>query len=124
MLEPTGFEPSKLYNSRYQPRGLQTTIFGAADAIHSTGFSWDEILEKVSPDHVGTYSSSAFGQMQSEGLGGMLQNRLNGDRVTRDSLSDRSDSCDHRSPAEPRQLPMGHTLREVTHCEKSRPDIC
>jgi len=84
---PTGFEPSKLYNSRYQPRGLQTTIFGAADAIHSTGFSWDEILEKVSPDHVGTYSSSAFGQMQSEGLGGMLQNRLNGDRVTTKNLA-------------------------------------
>ncbi|NQZ80814.1 MAG: beta-ketoacyl synthase [Colwellia sp.] len=84
---PTGFEPSKLYNSRYQPRGLQTTIFGAADAIHSTGFSWDEILEKVSPDHVGTYSSSAFGQMQSEGLGGMLQNRLQGDRVTTKNLA-------------------------------------
>ena len=23
-----------------------------------------------------------------------------------------------------RTSPMGHTLREVTHCEKSRPDIC
>ncbi|MFB1015187.1 MAG: beta-ketoacyl synthase, partial [Alteromonadaceae bacterium] len=46
---PTGFEPAKLYNSRYQPRGLQTTIFGASDAIHSTGFAWSEIMSKISP---------------------------------------------------------------------------
>lgn len=84
---PTGFEPANLYNSRYQPRGLQTTIFGAADAIHSTGFSWDEIIAKISPDLVGTYSSSAFGQMQGEGLGGMMKNRLNGDRVTTKNLA-------------------------------------
>jgi len=84
---PTGFEPAKLYNSRYQPRGLQTTIFGAADAIHSTGFSWDEIVGKISPDLVGTYSSSGFGQMQSEGLGGMLKNRLHGDRVSTKNLA-------------------------------------
>jgi acetoacetyl-[acyl-carrier protein] synthase len=84
---PTGFEPAKMYNSRYQPRGLQTTIFGAADAIHSTGFSWDEIMAKTSPDHVGTYSASAFGQMQGEGLGGMLKNRLHGDRVSTKNLA-------------------------------------
>ncbi len=84
---PTGFEPANLYNSRYQPRGLQTTIFGAADAIHSTGFSWDEIVGKISPDLVGTYSCSGFGQMQSEGLGGMMQNRLNGERVTTKNLA-------------------------------------
>ncbi|XPF92751.1 beta-ketoacyl synthase [Colwellia sp. RE-S-Sl-9] len=84
---PTGFEPANLYNSRYQPRGLQTTIFGAADAIHSTGFSWDEIIAKISPDLVGTYSSSGFGQMQAEGLGGMMKNRLNGERVTTKNLA-------------------------------------
>lgn len=84
---PTGFEPANLYNSRYQPRGLQTTIFGAADAIHSTGFSWEEIVGKISPDLVGTYSCSGFGQMQSEGLGGMLQNRLRGERVTTKNLA-------------------------------------
>ncbi len=84
---PTGFDPAILYNSRYQPRGLQATIFGAADAIHSTGFSWDEIMAHVSPDHVGTYSASAFGQMQSEGLGGMAQNRLKGERVTTKNLA-------------------------------------
>ena len=84
---PTGFEPAKLYNSRYQPRGLQTTIFGAADAIHSTGFAWEDIINKISPDLVGTYSSSGFGQMQSEGLGGMMQNRLNGERVSTKNLA-------------------------------------
>ncbi|WP_426358869.1 beta-ketoacyl synthase [Pseudocolwellia sp. HL-MZ19] len=84
---PTGFEPANLYNSRYQPRGLQTTIFGASDAIHSTGFSWDEIIAKISPDLVGTYSSSGFGQMQAEGLGGMMKNRLNGERVSTKNLA-------------------------------------
>ncbi len=84
---PTGFEPGKLYNSRYQPRGLQATIFGAADAIHSTGFSWDEIVNHISPDEVGTYSASILGQVQGEGLGGMFQNRLKGDRVTTKNLA-------------------------------------
>lgn len=83
---PTGFEPANLYKSRYQPRGLQSTIFGAADAIHSTGLTWDEITEKVSPDLVGTYSSSLFGQMQDEGLGGMMKSRLKGDRVSTKNL--------------------------------------
>jgi acetoacetyl-[acyl-carrier protein] synthase len=84
---PTGFEPAVLYNSRYQPRGLQATIFGAADAIHSTGYSWEEIASKVSPDEVGTYSASVFGQIQSEGLGGMMQNRMRGERVSTKNLA-------------------------------------
>lgn len=84
---PTGFAPSKMYNSRYQPRGLQTTIFGATDAIRSTGIEWDKILTKISPDQVGTYSSSVFGQMQAEGFGGMMQNRLMGDRVSTKNLA-------------------------------------
>ncbi|MEW6990308.1 beta-ketoacyl synthase [Colwelliaceae bacterium 6441] len=84
---PTGFEPASLYNSRYQPRGLQATIFGAADAIHSTGYSWDEIASKVSPDQVGTYSASVFGQVQAEGHGGMMQNRMRGERVSTKNLA-------------------------------------
>ncbi|MFT5529436.1 MAG: acetoacetyl-[acyl-carrier protein] synthase, partial [Alteromonadaceae bacterium] len=84
---PTGFEPAKLYNSRYQPRGLQTTIFGASDAIHSTGFAWSEIMAKISPDEVGTYSASVIGQMQSEGLGGLVRSRLKGDRVSTKNLA-------------------------------------
>lgn len=84
---PTGFEPAKLYNSRYQPRGLQATIFGAADAIHSTGYSWKDIANKVSPDEVGTYSASVFGQVQAEGHGGMMQNRMRGERVSTKNLA-------------------------------------
>ncbi|SEK98749.1 hypothetical protein/acetoacetyl-[acyl-carrier protein] synthase [Colwellia chukchiensis] len=84
---PTGFEPAKLYNSRYQPRGLQATVFGAADAIHSTGFRWQEIVDHISPDEIGTYSASVFGQTQAEGVGGMMQNRLKGDRVSTKNLA-------------------------------------
>jgi len=84
---PTGFEPASLYNSRYQPRGLQATIFGAADAIHSTGYSWSEIASKVRPDQVGTYSASVFGQVQTEGHGGMMQNRMRGERVSTKNLA-------------------------------------
>ncbi|MFT5758110.1 MAG: acetoacetyl-[acyl-carrier protein] synthase [Alteromonadaceae bacterium] len=84
---PTGFEPANLYNSRYQPRGLQATIFGAADAIHSTGYSWSEIASKVRPDQVGTYSASVFGQVQAEGHGGMMQNRMRGERVSTKNLA-------------------------------------
>ncbi|NQY64406.1 MAG: beta-ketoacyl synthase [Alteromonadaceae bacterium] len=84
---PTGFEPAKLYNSRFQPRGLQATIFAATDAIRSTGIAWDDILDKISPDQVGTYSASVVGQAQSEGLGGMIRNRLQGERVTTKNLA-------------------------------------
>ena len=84
---PTGFEPGALYNSRYQPRGLQATIFAATDAIRSTGIEWDSILEKISPDQVGTYSASVIGQMQQEGLGGLLKSRLSGSRVSTKQLA-------------------------------------
>ena len=81
------FEPGKLYNSRYQPRGLQATIFAATDAIRSTGIEWDAILERICPDQVGTYSASIMGQMHSEGLGGLLKSRLSGSRVSTKQLA-------------------------------------
>ena len=84
---PTGFDPGALYNSRYQPRGLQATIFAASDAIRSTGIEWDTILDKISPDQVGTYSASVVGQMQQEGLGGLLKSRLSGARVSTKQLA-------------------------------------
>jgi acetoacetyl-[acyl-carrier protein] synthase len=84
---PTGFEPAKLYNSRYQPRGLQATIFAATDAIRSTGLEWDAILDKISPDEVGTYSASIAGQMQDEGFGGLIKSRLAGSRVSTKQLA-------------------------------------
>ncbi|TMM45472.1 beta-ketoacyl synthase [Colwellia ponticola] len=84
---PTGFEPGTLYNSRYQPRGLQATIFAATDAIRSTGLAWDAILDKISPDEVGTYSASIMGQVNDEGLGGLLKSRLSGSRVSTKQLA-------------------------------------
>ncbi len=84
---PTGFEPETLYNSRYQPRGLQATIFAATDAIRSTGIEWDAILDKISPDEVGTYSASIIGQMNDEGLGGLVRSRLTGSRVSTKQLA-------------------------------------
>ncbi|SES98134.1 beta-ketoacyl synthase [Thalassotalea agarivorans] len=84
---PSGLDISTMYNSRYQPRGLQATIFAATDAIRSTGIDWDVIVDQVSPDHIGVYSSSVAGQMQSEGFGGLIKNRMKGDRVTTKNLA-------------------------------------
>ncbi|MEI6894871.1 MAG: beta-ketoacyl synthase [Colwellia sp.] len=84
---PTGFEPAKLYNSRYQPRGLQATIFAATDAIRSTGIEWDAILDKICPDEVGTYSASIAGQLHDEGFGGLIKSRLKGSRVSTKQLA-------------------------------------
>ncbi|MCF2858169.1 beta-ketoacyl synthase [Pseudoalteromonas sp. SMS1] len=84
---PTGFEPANLYNSRYQPRGLQATIFAATDAIKSTGLDWDAVMNSVKPDEIGTYSASVAGQMDAEGLGGLVRSRLKGDRVSTKQLA-------------------------------------
>ncbi len=84
---PTGFEPAKLYSSRNHPRGLQVTIFAATDAIRSTGLEWDAILDKISPDEVGTYSASIAGQMHDEGFGGLVKSRLTGSRVSTKQLA-------------------------------------
>ena len=84
---PTGFEPANLYNSRYQPRGLQATIFAASDAIHSVGIDWQDIMQHIKPDQVGTYSASVAGQMHDEGFGGLMKSRLLGDRVSTKNLA-------------------------------------
>lgn len=84
---PSGFEPANMYNSRYQPRGLQATIFAATDAIRSTGLPWDTVMNSVRPDQIGTYSASVAGQMNEEGLGGLVRSRLRGDRVSTKQLA-------------------------------------
>ena len=83
---PTGFEMASLYNSRFQPRGLQMALFGATDALRAMGIEWDTVLEHIGPDEVGVYSSSGFGQMDKEGYGGMHQARMKGERVTTKAL--------------------------------------
>ncbi|MCY1274267.1 Beta-ketoacyl-[acyl-carrier-protein] synthase FabY [compost metagenome] len=79
---PTGFEPGELYNSRFHPRGLQLAITGATDALRSTGLAWQTILDHVHPDEVAVFSGSIMSQLDEYGLGGMLQSRLKGGRVT------------------------------------------
>ncbi|MBL6691769.1 MAG: beta-ketoacyl synthase [Pseudomonadales bacterium] len=83
---PTGFEPEKLYQSRNHPRGLQLTVFGASDALNSLGISWDEVRKRVPPDKISVYASSAMGQLDTNGSGGLLQAGLMGKRVTSKNL--------------------------------------
>ncbi|MGS0535677.1 beta-ketoacyl synthase [Pseudoalteromonas sp. SaAl2] len=84
---PTGFDPSVMYNSRYQPRGLQATIFAATDAIRSTGLDWQQIMNSVQPDQIGTYSASVAGQVNDEGFGGLIRSRQQGERVSTKQLA-------------------------------------
>ncbi|TMP38899.1 beta-ketoacyl synthase [Pseudoalteromonas rubra] len=84
---PTGFDPSVMYNSRYQPRGLQATIFAATDAIRSTGLDWQTVMNSVEPDQIGTYSASVVGQVNDEGLGGLMRSRMKGERVSTKQLA-------------------------------------
>lgn len=79
---PTGFDPSLLYQSRNHPRGLQMTVYGASDAINSSGLTWQTIRDAISPDQVGVYAANSIGQMDDLGFGGMLKSALMGKRTT------------------------------------------
>ncbi len=79
---PSGFDPGRLYPSRNHPRGLQLTVYGASDALRSTGIALERLKEVVAPDQFAVYSGSAMGQLDSDGYGGLLQNPLLGKRPT------------------------------------------
>jgi acetoacetyl-[acyl-carrier protein] synthase len=79
---PTGFDPGTLYPSRNHPRGLQLTVYGASDAVHSIGIDWATLRRLVPPDAFAVYSGSAMGQLDQNGLGGMLQAPMMGKRPT------------------------------------------
>ncbi|MGI9285302.1 MAG: beta-ketoacyl synthase [Pseudomonadales bacterium] len=79
---PTGFDPKRLYQSRNHPRGLQMTVFGASDAIHSSGLDWETIRAAVAADQISVYAGSAMSQLDQFGNGGMMRSRMNGKRVT------------------------------------------
>ena len=79
---PTGFDPEKMYQSRNHPRGLQLTVYGASDAINSLGIDWQTIQSKVPGDQISVYASSAMGQLDTNGNGGLLQSGLVGKRVS------------------------------------------
>ena len=84
---PTGFHPQKLYQSRNHPRGLQLTVYGASDAIQSLGISWQDVRDRVPADQISIYASSAMGQLDTNGSGGMLQSGLMGKRVSSKNLA-------------------------------------
>jgi len=83
---PTGFDPAELYTSRFHPRGLQMTIVGVTDAIHSMGIDWQDVVAKVEPDEIAVFSGSVMSQLDANGLGGMMQSRLLGSRVSAKQL--------------------------------------
>ncbi|MBT5702250.1 MAG: beta-ketoacyl synthase [Gammaproteobacteria bacterium] len=83
---PFGFDPEKLYQSRNHPRGLQLTVFGASDALNSLGIQWDEVRRRVPADQISVYASSAMGQLDTNGSGGLLQAGLMGKRVSSKNL--------------------------------------
>ena len=83
---PTGFDPAKLYPSRFHPRGLVMTIIAASDAVQSVGIDWQRIMSLLRPDEVSVYASSAMAQLDQHGTGGMLQARLRGGRVSSKQL--------------------------------------
>jgi acetoacetyl-[acyl-carrier protein] synthase len=79
---PTGFDPSRHYASRFHPRGLQMTVVGASDALHSVGIDWQTIVNAVRPDEIGVVAGSVLSQMDEDSNRGLLQIRLNGGRAT------------------------------------------
>jgi len=84
---PTGFDPASLYQSRNHPRGLQLAIVGISDALGSMGLDWNEVSQRVRPDQISMYSSSAMGQLDEAGYGGLLGSRLRGKRVSSKNLA-------------------------------------
>ena len=83
---PTNFDPGELYNSRFHPRALQMTIVGVSDALHSMGIPWSAVQAAVRPDEIAVHAGNVMSQLDENGLGGMMQSRLRGGRVTAKQL--------------------------------------
>lgn len=79
---PTGFNPGDLYQSRNHPRGLQLTVYGASDALRSTGIDIARLKQVVPPDLMAVYATSAMGQLDRDGYGALFQNPMCGKRPT------------------------------------------
>ncbi|MDC2965211.1 beta-ketoacyl synthase [Gammaproteobacteria bacterium] len=85
---PEGINLSKMYNSRQHPKGIQMTIFGVTDCLRNMGKDWDtEIKPLLDPKKIGVFSGPAIGQLDYEGLGGLLQSRKIGKRASSKHLS-------------------------------------
>ena len=85
---PEGVSLSKMYNSRQHPKGIQMTIFGVTDCLRNMGKDWDtEIKPLLDPKKIGVFSGPAIGQLDYEGMGGLLQSRKIGKRASSKHLS-------------------------------------
>ena len=83
---PSGFNPGSLYASRNHPRALEMTVYAASDALGSLGFDWRAIEQRVAPDQISVYASSAMSQLDENGNGGLMSARFNGKRPTSKQL--------------------------------------
>jgi len=84
---PSGFDPASLYPARQHPKALQMTIFGMGDALGQLGINWKSVMDKISPDEVAVFSGAAIGQLDSYGLGGLMQSRIKGSRASSKNLA-------------------------------------
>ncbi len=85
---PEGIDLSKMYNSRQHPKGIQMTIFGVTDCLKNLGKDWDsELKPLLDPKRIGVFSGPAIGQLDFEGMGGLLQSRKIGKRASSKHLS-------------------------------------
>lgn len=85
---PDFFDLSKLYNSRQHPKGIQMTIFGVSDAIANMGIDWEtKIKPLLDPNRIAVYAGPAIGQLDKEGMGGLMQSRLRDSRSSSKHLS-------------------------------------
>lgn len=79
---PSGFQPGKLYQSRNHPRNLQMTVFGASDALFSSGLAFEDIANRLRPDQIAVYASNSIGQLDDFGFGGLTKYPAIGKRTT------------------------------------------
>ena len=85
---PEGINLSKMYNSRQHPKGIQMTIFGVTDCLKNLGKDWDtELKPMLDPKKIGVFSGPAIGQLDYDGMGGLLQSRKIGKRASSKHLS-------------------------------------
>ena len=85
---PEGIDLSTMYNSRQHPKGIQMTIFGVTDCLKNLGKDWDsELKPLLDPKRIGVFSGPAIGQLDYEGMGGLLQSRKIGKRASSKHLS-------------------------------------
>ncbi|MCH8543369.1 MAG: beta-ketoacyl synthase [Alcanivorax sp.] len=83
---PSGFDPAALYPSRHHPRALQMAVFGASDMLGMLGIDWSVIQQRLAPQEIAVYASSAMSQLDENGFGGVLRSPALGRRVTSKQL--------------------------------------